>query len=168
MFCFTSWDLNLFVKSLKSIAAEKVKNQRPRIESFPFLIKSIKVVGRSQFTISAMPFVIQAVSILIKHRYNQGFNSFFYSFLLQFAYSDDKLNNFTAPEEKLISTLNFLLCQDSAHHGKSVKLPLSTLQLFVTSLSCYYERCAESSAFCSIVRDRQDRKIFFFFACEVC
>ena len=114
-----------------------------------------------------MPFVIQAVSILIKHRYNQGFLPSRFNFLLKFVNSDDKLNNFTAPEEKLISTLNFLLCQDSAHHGKSVKLPLSTLQLFVTSLSCYYERCAESSAFCSIVRDRQDRKKYFF-ACEVC
>ena len=120
------------------------------------------MVGRSQFTISAMPFVIQAVSILIKHRYNQGFLHKILTFVFKFSNSDDKLNNFTAPEEKLISTLNFLLCQDSAHHGKSVKLPLSTLQLFVTSLSCYYERCAESSAFCSIVRDRQDRKKYVF------
>lgn len=33
-----------------------------------------------------------------------------------------------------------------------MKLPLSTLQLFVTSLSCYYVRCAESDNFCNIVR----------------
>ena len=34
-----------------------------------------------------------------------------------------------------------------------VKLPLSTLQLFVTSLSCFYAQCAESETFCSIVRE---------------
>lgn len=38
----------------------------------PALCSALSIVGRSQFIISAMPFIIEAVSILIRYRYNQG------------------------------------------------------------------------------------------------
>ena len=65
------------------------------------------------------------------------------------------MNNFTSAECTLIKSMNSLLCQDEQmDNAHFIKMPLSTIQLFVTSMSCYYARCVESKNFCNIIRSR--------------